>query len=124
MQAWHYDWDYDDCRWLPARSEPSEPSEPSIAASTAASRAAAQRARRLPERPAASPRRDIVVSWYDSISQYGLALLRKTNSYRYEAQAQYLEETFMNAVLVDPNTGVELFESPEILEYLEEVYTV
>jgi glutathione S-transferase len=25
--------------------------------------------------------------------------------------------------LVDPNTGVELFESPEILEYLEAVYT-
>ena len=26
--------------------------------------------------------------------------------------------------LVDPNTGVALFESPEILDYLEEVYTV
>ena len=26
--------------------------------------------------------------------------------------------------LKDPNTGVELFESPDILDYLEEVYTV
>jgi glutathione S-transferase len=26
--------------------------------------------------------------------------------------------------LVDPNTGIEMFEGPEIVEYLEEVYTV
>ena len=31
---------------------------------------------------------------------------------------------FQVPYLVDPNTGVELFESPEILDYLEEVYTV
>ena len=31
---------------------------------------------------------------------------------------------FQVPFLVDPNTGVELFESPEILDYLEEVYTV
>ena len=31
---------------------------------------------------------------------------------------------FQVPYLVDPNTGVELFESAEILEYLEEVYTV
>ena len=31
---------------------------------------------------------------------------------------------FQVPYLVDPNTGVELFESPEILEYLESVYTV
>ena len=30
---------------------------------------------------------------------------------------------FQVPYLVDPNTGVELFESPEILEYLEQVYT-
>ena len=30
---------------------------------------------------------------------------------------------FQVPFLVDPNTGVELFESPEILEYLEAVYT-
>eukprot|EP00322_Chrysochromulina_rotalis_P006539 CAMPEP_0115856952 /NCGR_PEP_ID=MMETSP0287-20121206/15322_1 /TAXON_ID=412157 /ORGANISM="Chrysochromulina rotalis, Strain UIO044" /LENGTH=283 /DNA_ID=CAMNT_0003311151 /DNA_START=59 /DNA_END=910 /DNA_ORIENTATION=- len=32
--------------------------------------------------------------------------------------------TFQVPYLVDPNTGVELFESPDILDYLEEVYTV
>jgi glutathione S-transferase len=31
---------------------------------------------------------------------------------------------FQVPYLVDPNTGVELFESPDILDYLEEVYTV
>ena len=31
---------------------------------------------------------------------------------------------FQVPFLVDPNTGVELFESPDILEYLEAVYTV
>ena len=31
---------------------------------------------------------------------------------------------FQVPYLVDPNTGVELFESPEIIDYLEEVYTV
>ena len=31
---------------------------------------------------------------------------------------------FQVPYLVDPNTGVELFESPEIVEYLEAVYTV
>ena len=30
---------------------------------------------------------------------------------------------FQVPFLVDPNTGVELFESPEILDYLEQVYT-
>ena len=31
---------------------------------------------------------------------------------------------FQVPYLVEPNTGGELFESPEILDYLEEVYTV
>lgn len=31
---------------------------------------------------------------------------------------------FQVPYLVDPNTGVELFESPDIIDYLEEVYTV
>jgi len=31
---------------------------------------------------------------------------------------------FQVPFLVDPNTGIELFESPEICEYLEKVYTV
>jgi glutathione S-transferase len=31
---------------------------------------------------------------------------------------------FQVPFLVDPNTGVELFESPDIIDYLEEVYTV
>ena len=31
---------------------------------------------------------------------------------------------FQVPYLVDPNTGIELFESPEIVEYLEAVYTI
>ena len=31
---------------------------------------------------------------------------------------------YANSVLVDPNTGVALFESLEIIEYLDAVYTV
>ena len=31
---------------------------------------------------------------------------------------------FQVPFLSDPNTGVELFESPDIIDYLEEVYTV
>ena len=31
---------------------------------------------------------------------------------------------FQVPYLVDPNTGVELFESPDIIDYLEAVYTV
>ena len=31
---------------------------------------------------------------------------------------------FQVPYLVDPNTGVSLFESPDIIDYLEEVYTV
>ena len=49
--------------------------------------------------------RDVVISWYDSLDQHGLSLLRAARSWRYEAQAAYLEEQFVRAVLVDPASG-------------------
>jgi len=49
--------------------------------------------------------RAIVVSWYDSIDQCGLSLLARCRSWRYEAQAQHMEDEFVKSTLVDPVTG-------------------
>eukprot|EP00959_Pyramimonas_sp_CCMP1952_P437211 9154215-Pyramimonas_sp.AAC.1 len=50
-------------------------------------------------------------------------LAKRKGAYSYNDAAHHSRFATV-PYLVDPNTGIEMFESCEIVEYLEEVYTV
>ena len=98
LEGWRQDWDYYDCRDV-VISWCASPLRQRLGHAAAAADPRAARRRQAAHRLASRGTR------YDSIEQHGLALLRKTHSWRYETQARYLEEQFARAVLVDPDSG-------------------